>query len=136
MDDGGTLRRAPGRVLYLVISGAPAPEGMPALVAACQAAGWRVVVFSTPTGTGHHLDGDGWAVRHLREVGQLVVHDLGRADQMVALRRKREARQRQSRYSHCHTPTRLLVGWVFSPLGHDRSLGREPRPARYHRVLS
>jgi hypothetical protein len=42
-DDGG--------VLYLVVSGAPAPEGIPALVAACQAAGWRVVVFSTPTGT-------------------------------------------------------------------------------------
>ena len=49
MDDG-TLRRAPGRVLYLVVSGAPAPEGVPALVMACQAAGWRVVVFSTPTG--------------------------------------------------------------------------------------
>jgi len=41
-DDGG--------VLYLVVSGAPAPEGMAALVAACQAAGWRVVVFSTPAG--------------------------------------------------------------------------------------
>ena len=49
--DDGTLRRAPGRVLYLVVSGAPAPEGVPALVMACQAAGWRVVVFSTPTGT-------------------------------------------------------------------------------------
>jgi hypothetical protein len=33
-DDGG--------VLYLVVSGAPAPEGIPALAAACQAAGWRV----------------------------------------------------------------------------------------------
>ncbi len=41
-DDGG--------VLYLVVSGAPAPEGIAALVAACQAAGWQVVVFSTPTG--------------------------------------------------------------------------------------
>ena len=41
-DDGG--------VLYLVVSGAPAPEGIPALVAACQAAGWQVVLFSTPTG--------------------------------------------------------------------------------------
>jgi hypothetical protein len=28
----------------------PAPEGVPALIAACQVAGWRVVVFSTPTG--------------------------------------------------------------------------------------
>jgi hypothetical protein len=37
-------------VLYLVISGAPAPEGIAALVAACQAAGWQVVVFSTPNG--------------------------------------------------------------------------------------
>ena len=51
MGDGSTLRRAPARVLYLVISGAPALEGVPALVVACQAAGWRVVVFSTPTGT-------------------------------------------------------------------------------------
>jgi hypothetical protein len=42
-DDGG--------VLYLVVSGAPAPESIPALVAACQAAGWRVVVFSTLAGT-------------------------------------------------------------------------------------
>jgi phosphopantothenoylcysteine synthetase/decarboxylase len=37
--------------LYLVISGAPAPEGIPALIAACQEAGWQVVVFSTPLGT-------------------------------------------------------------------------------------
>ena len=48
MDDGG---RPLCKVLYLVISGAPAPEGVPSLVAACQAAGWRVVVFSTPAGT-------------------------------------------------------------------------------------
>jgi len=37
-------------MLYLVISGAPAPEGIPALVTACQEAGWRVAVFSTPLG--------------------------------------------------------------------------------------
>jgi phosphopantothenoylcysteine synthetase/decarboxylase len=37
-------------VLYLVISGAPAPEGLPALVRLCQAAGWKVAVFSTPMG--------------------------------------------------------------------------------------
>jgi phosphopantothenoylcysteine synthetase/decarboxylase len=37
-------------VLYLVVSGAPAPEGIPILVAACQAVGWRVAVFSTPAG--------------------------------------------------------------------------------------
>lgn len=37
-------------VLYLVISGAPAPEGLPALVKLCQERGWRVVVFSTPMG--------------------------------------------------------------------------------------
>ena len=43
-DDGG--------VLYLVVSGAPAPEGIPALVAACQAAGGRVVVFSMPAAPG------------------------------------------------------------------------------------
>ena len=36
--------------LYLVISGAPAPEGIPALITACQEAGWRVAVFSTPFG--------------------------------------------------------------------------------------
>lgn len=37
-------------VLYLVISGAPAPEGVPALVDLLQAEGWQVVVFSTPFG--------------------------------------------------------------------------------------
>lgn len=46
MTDGNA---EPG-VLYLVIGGAPAPEGLPALVSACQGAGWRVVVFSTPMG--------------------------------------------------------------------------------------
>jgi phosphopantothenoylcysteine synthetase/decarboxylase len=39
------------RTLYLVISGAPAPEGHTALVGTCQAAGWQVAVFSTPYGT-------------------------------------------------------------------------------------
>ena len=39
------------KVLYLVISGAPAPEGLPSLVALIQKAGWQVVVFSTPMGT-------------------------------------------------------------------------------------
>lgn len=38
-------------VLYLVISGAPTPEGMPALVQSLQSGGWQVVVFSTPFGT-------------------------------------------------------------------------------------
>jgi hypothetical protein len=38
------------RVLYLVISGAPAPEGLPSLVTLAQESGWRVVVFSTPMG--------------------------------------------------------------------------------------
>jgi hypothetical protein len=42
---------APGGVLYLVISAAPAPEGIPLLTGMLQAAGWRVVVFSTPMGT-------------------------------------------------------------------------------------
>jgi hypothetical protein len=37
-------------VLYLVISGAPAPEGVPALIRQCQDAGWQVAVFSTPMG--------------------------------------------------------------------------------------
>jgi len=37
-------------VLYLVISGAPAPEGIPELVTQCQSAGWRVLIFSTPLG--------------------------------------------------------------------------------------
>ena len=39
------------RVLYLVISGAPAPEGLPSLVTLIQESEWRVVVFSTPAGT-------------------------------------------------------------------------------------
>jgi phosphopantothenoylcysteine synthetase/decarboxylase len=38
-------------MLYLVISGAPAPEGLPSLVSLVQKSGWHVVVFSTPTGT-------------------------------------------------------------------------------------
>jgi phosphopantothenoylcysteine synthetase/decarboxylase len=37
-------------VLYLVLSGAPAHEGIPALITMCQAAGWEVVAFSTPSG--------------------------------------------------------------------------------------
>ena len=41
----------PSKVLYLVISGAPAPEGLPSLVTLIQESGWRVVVFSTPAGT-------------------------------------------------------------------------------------
>lgn len=41
---------APGGVLYLVVSAAPAPEGLPELVSLCQAAGWKVIVFSTPLG--------------------------------------------------------------------------------------
>lgn len=45
-----TARDADLKVLYLVISGAPAPEGLPALVKLCQENGWRVVVFSTPMG--------------------------------------------------------------------------------------
>jgi phosphopantothenoylcysteine synthetase/decarboxylase len=45
------MRQASDSVLYLVISGAPTLEGISALITACQAAGWRVVVFSTPTGT-------------------------------------------------------------------------------------
>ena len=49
--DESTQPPFPNGVLYLVVSGAPAPEGLPALVARCQGAGWRVVVFSTPTGT-------------------------------------------------------------------------------------
>jgi len=38
------------KVLYLVVSGAPAPEGLPSLITLLQGAGWRVVVFSTPMG--------------------------------------------------------------------------------------
>jgi phosphopantothenoylcysteine synthetase/decarboxylase len=45
--DGSTLS---GNVLYLIVSAAPAPEGIPVLVERSQEAGWRVVVFSTPFG--------------------------------------------------------------------------------------
>jgi phosphopantothenoylcysteine synthetase/decarboxylase len=38
------------RVLYLVTSGAPAPEGIPELVTLCHHDGWRVLVFATPLG--------------------------------------------------------------------------------------
>lgn len=37
--------------LYLVISGAPAPEGLAELVERCQERSWRVLVISTPAGT-------------------------------------------------------------------------------------
>jgi phosphopantothenoylcysteine synthetase/decarboxylase len=40
-----------GHVLYLVISGAPAPEGIPELIGMLHTAGWQVVVFATPAGT-------------------------------------------------------------------------------------
>jgi phosphopantothenoylcysteine synthetase/decarboxylase len=44
--------KAPGlSVLYLITSGAPAPEGIPELVRQCQSTGWRVLVFATPSGT-------------------------------------------------------------------------------------
>ena len=43
------------RVLYLVISGAPAPEGVPALISACQAAGWRVVCSPPRSGPGSSI---------------------------------------------------------------------------------
>jgi phosphopantothenoylcysteine synthetase/decarboxylase len=49
--DESTERSLPNGTLYLVVSGAPAPEGVPTLVRRCQEAGWRVVVFSTPAGT-------------------------------------------------------------------------------------
>lgn len=38
-------------VLYLITTGAPAPEGIPALVTQCQTAGWQVLVFATPDGS-------------------------------------------------------------------------------------
>jgi len=34
-------------MLYLVISGAPAPEGLPSLVTLIQKSGWRVVVSAS-----------------------------------------------------------------------------------------
>ncbi|MBB6118546.1 flavoprotein [Nocardiopsis algeriensis] len=42
------------RTLYLVLSGAPAPEGVVELVQAFQGHDWRVTVLSTPTGTDFH----------------------------------------------------------------------------------
>lgn len=51
MTDGDGVRSpSRERVLYLVMSGAPAPEGIPELVARCRAAGWRVLIFATPLG--------------------------------------------------------------------------------------
>jgi phosphopantothenoylcysteine synthetase/decarboxylase len=44
------VQDAGGRSLYLIISGAVTSESVPALVAACQAAGWRMTVFATPAG--------------------------------------------------------------------------------------
>jgi phosphopantothenoylcysteine synthetase/decarboxylase len=42
------------RTLYLVVSGAPAPEGTPELVKALQDQKWQVAVLSTPTGLDFH----------------------------------------------------------------------------------
>jgi len=42
------------KTLYLVLSGAPAPEGTPELVRLLQGDGWRVVCFSTPMGVHFH----------------------------------------------------------------------------------
>lgn len=40
--------------VYLVVSGAPAPEGVPELVKLLHAEGYRVVALSTPNGTRFH----------------------------------------------------------------------------------
>jgi phosphopantothenoylcysteine synthetase/decarboxylase len=50
MRDSDTDPPSRNGVLYLIISGAPAPEGIPELVKQCQHAGWQVAVFSTPQG--------------------------------------------------------------------------------------
>jgi phosphopantothenoylcysteine synthetase/decarboxylase len=50
MSDDGPPPGPPARSLYLVISGAFAAQDVPALVAACLSAGWRVTVFATPAG--------------------------------------------------------------------------------------
>lgn len=42
------------RNLYLVISAAPAPEGLPELIKALHDRGWRVAVLATPTGLSLH----------------------------------------------------------------------------------
>ncbi|GAA0972789.1 flavoprotein [Nocardiopsis tropica] len=42
------------KTLYLVVSGAPAPEGVPKLVKLLQGDGWQVVCMSTPTGVRFH----------------------------------------------------------------------------------
>lgn len=47
---GDTERPERNGMLYLVASGAPAPEGIPELVSRCQAAGWDVLAFATPYG--------------------------------------------------------------------------------------
>jgi phosphopantothenoylcysteine synthetase/decarboxylase len=55
--DNSAEHQRTGNVLYLVTSGAPAPEGIPALIKRCHTAGWRVLVFSTPMGS-RFLDSD------------------------------------------------------------------------------
>ena len=50
MGDSSAGQRPASNVLYLVASGAPVPEGLPALIDRCHSAGWRVLVFSTPMG--------------------------------------------------------------------------------------
>ena len=75
MSDDGMPQGPLARSLYLVISGAVAPEGVPALVAACQAAGWRVTVFATPVGATFIDPGEAGAAD--RRAGPLGVPDAG-----------------------------------------------------------
>jgi phosphopantothenoylcysteine synthetase/decarboxylase len=51
LTDEAAVPSSHGRVLYLVASGAPAPEGLGDLVAQCQVVGWQVLMFATPCGT-------------------------------------------------------------------------------------
>ena len=51
MDNGTPPARSWARALPGTQRRRPRTQGMPALITACQAAGWRLVVFSTPIGT-------------------------------------------------------------------------------------
>jgi hypothetical protein len=63
-------------VLYPVISGAPAPEGLSSLVMMLQSVGWRVVVFSNGHPV-HRCGGPGAADRGAGPLGVPDARHLG-----------------------------------------------------------
>jgi hypothetical protein len=152
--DNGTSRRAPDRVLYLVVSGAPAPEGVPALITACQAADWQVVAFSTPTGTSfidpaeleqltggpvrseYRMPGTGMPVPPAGAAGASTEHE--EADRQLSLgylRAKARSAYQAYQATRYHTTGRILPGLILGVETAAHSVGAASPDACGVRVL-